>query len=75
MLKNSERLMDQLNRIRISSNCVELIFGKGHLSTLGASRDAVFLVLLSAKRFDSGGLLQCKDMDQLIDLVCHQSSL
>ena len=22
------------NRIRISSNCVELIFGKGHLSTL-----------------------------------------
>ena len=30
------------NRIRISSNCVELIFGKGHLSTLGASRDAVF---------------------------------
>ena len=46
------------NRIRISSNCVELIFGKGHLSTLGASRDAVFLVLLSAKRFDPGGLLQ-----------------
>ena len=27
------------NRIRISSNCVELIFGKGHLSTLGVSRD------------------------------------
>ena len=30
------------NRIKISSNCVELIFGKGNLSTLGASRDAVF---------------------------------
>ena len=30
------------NRVRISSNCVELIFGKGHLSTLGVSRDAVF---------------------------------
>ena len=29
-------------RVRISSNCIELIFGKGHLSTLGASRDAVF---------------------------------
>ena len=26
------------NRIRISSICVELIFGKGHLSTLGVSR-------------------------------------
>ena len=37
------------NRIRISSNCVELIFGKGHLSTTGVSRDAVFLILLSAR--------------------------
>ena len=34
--------------IRISSNCVKLIFGKGHPSTLGVSRDVVFLVLLSA---------------------------
>ena len=42
------------NRMRISSNCVQLIFGKGHLSTLEASRDTV-LVLLSAKRFDPGG--------------------
>ena len=46
------------NGIRISSNCVELIFVTVHLSTLGASRDAVFLILLSAKRFDPGGLLQ-----------------
>ena len=30
------------NGIRISSNCVELIFVKVHLSTLGASRDAIF---------------------------------
>ena len=44
-----------INRIRISPNCVEL---KGHLLTLGTSRDAVFLVLLSAKRFDPRGLLQ-----------------
>ena len=29
-------------RIRISFNCVKLIFGKGHLLTLGASRDTVF---------------------------------
>ena len=42
--------------IRISSNCVELIFVKVHLSTLGASRDAVFSILLSAKRFNPGGL-------------------
>ena len=47
-----------INRIRISSNCVELIFEKGHLSTLGASRDTVFLVLLFARRFDPGSLLQ-----------------
>ena len=46
------------NGIRISSNCVELIFVKVHLSTFRASRDAVFSVLLSAKRFDPGGLLQ-----------------
>ena len=48
------------NRIRISSNCVELIFVKVHLSTLGASRDAVFSfsILLSGKCFDPGGLLQ-----------------
>ena len=33
-------------------------FGKGHLSTLGASRNSVFLVVFSAKCFDPGGLLQ-----------------
>ena len=27
------------------------IFGKGHFSTLGASRDAVFLILLSATEY------------------------
>ena len=32
-----------VNRVRIPSNCVELIFGKGHLSTFRASKDAVFL--------------------------------
>ena len=37
---------------------VRVIFVKVHLSTLGASRDTVFLILLSAKRFDPGGLLQ-----------------
>ena len=44
--------------IRISSNWVELIFVKVHLSTFRASRDAVFWILLSAKGFDPGGLLQ-----------------
>ena len=34
------------------------IFVKVHLSTFRASRDAVFSILLSAKRFDPGGLLQ-----------------
>ena len=57
-----ERLKIELsiynNKIRISSNCVELIFVKVHLSTLGASRNAVFSFLISAKRFDPGGLLQ-----------------
>ena len=33
---------------------------KVHLSTFRASRDAVFSILLSAKRFDPGGLLQDK---------------
>ena len=41
------------NRIRVSSNCVKLIFVKVHLSTLGASRDAVFL--LDSSRFFSIG--------------------
>ena len=46
------------NGIRISSNCVEAIFVKVHLLTFRASRDAVFPIFLSAKRFDPGGLLQ-----------------
>ena len=33
-----------------------LLFGKGHLSTLGASRDSVFLFLLSAKRWGSSSV-------------------
>ena len=37
---------------------VVCIFVKVHLSTFGASRDAVFSILLSAKRFDPGGLLK-----------------
>ena len=62
-----------INRIRVSSNCVELIFVKVHLSTLGASRDAVFFfsILLSAKRFDPGGLnpaLSLKVLTGLVDL-------
>ena len=33
----------------MSSNCVELIFVKVHLSTLGASGDAVFSILKGRK--------------------------
>ena len=41
------------------------IFVKVHLSTFRASRDAVFSILLSAKRFDPGGLLQSASLDTL----------
>ena len=43
------------NGIRISSNCVELIFVKVHLSTFRASRDAVFSILLFCQTFRPWG--------------------
>ena len=39
-------------------SCNVCIFVKVHLSTFRVSRDAVFSILLSAKHFDPGGLLQ-----------------
>ena len=50
--------------IRISSNCVKFIFVKVHLLTLGVSRDAVFSILLPAKRFDPRGLLQSEPLQR-----------